>query len=230
MKNKSVMVTAIIPAHNEAGRIGSVISTAVSHRLISEVIVVDDGSIDDTAKEAGRFRKAKVIRLARNMGKSNAVLAGLLRAKGDLIILLDADLVGLTPDDLTDLIMPVVRKEADITMGMLQNSARIYRMIGIDFITGERAFDRRLLADEHALSEVRGYGLEVYMNSLIVKNHLRIRIVKLAAGQVVKKGKVGFLRGLMADVKMVLEMRRTIGIFFMISQIVKMRGLIVKKG
>ena len=92
-------VDIVIPAYNEEGNIARAIET-VFEGLASlpyrfELIVVDDGSHDRTAEIAasyvGRY-PVRIVRLTRNFGKENALLAGLDLARGAATILMDADL------------------------------------------------------------------------------------------------------------------------------------------
>ena len=111
-------IACIIPAFNEASRIGKVISLAVSHPLINEVIVVDDGSSDGTKDVASAFEKARVISFPVNKGKSLAVQAGILASESEYILFLDADLEGLTLENITELIEPILLGNADVTMSL----------------------------------------------------------------------------------------------------------------
>ncbi|MFD1807744.1 glycosyltransferase family 2 protein [Gemmobacter lanyuensis] len=90
-------LSCIIPAHNEAARLGGVLAAVSGHPLIDELIVVDDASRDTTAEIAAQAFGVTLIRQERNTGKTRAVARGLAAARGDLILLLDADLVGLAP-------------------------------------------------------------------------------------------------------------------------------------
>jgi glycosyltransferase involved in cell wall biosynthesis len=94
-----------MPAYNEGGRIAAVLSVVANHPLVDEVIVIDDGSTDDTANVAALFDSVRVIVSERNHGKSGAVIEGLKAAHGTILLLLDADLRGLTHENLTDLIL-----------------------------------------------------------------------------------------------------------------------------
>lgn len=85
-------LSAIIPAYNEAGRIGrAILDTKCVLGDEAEIIVVDDGSSDETAQEALEAG-ARVVRHDRNRGKGAAVKTGALASKSEWILVLDADL------------------------------------------------------------------------------------------------------------------------------------------
>ena len=73
-------ISCIIPAWNEATRIGAVLSVALDHPMIDEVIVVDDASTDDTASVVGAFPAARLIRQPMNAGTTRAVATGVAAA------------------------------------------------------------------------------------------------------------------------------------------------------
>ena len=84
-------VSVIMAAHNEASAIAAVIAAAVkSDPRILEVIVVDDGSHDDTAGIA-QASGARVLRLPHNRGKGRAMQVGIDAARGDVMVFIDAD-------------------------------------------------------------------------------------------------------------------------------------------
>ena len=90
-------ISLVIPAYNEAARLGSTLERAVEYlslRGVSyEVLVVDDGSRDRTVQVAEGFadRGVRVIRHERNRGKGAAVRTGVLASRGDEVLLSDAD-------------------------------------------------------------------------------------------------------------------------------------------
>ncbi|MFQ5809554.1 MAG: glycosyltransferase, partial [Armatimonadota bacterium] len=84
-------VVAIVPAHNEAERIAETLEAVYRIPEVARAIVVDDGSEDDTAAVA-EGAGAEVVRLPHNQGKGAALEAGLQRADGDIVLLLDGDL------------------------------------------------------------------------------------------------------------------------------------------
>ena len=103
--------TVVIPALNEAARIASVVRHAMADPATAEVIVIDDSSIDDTARLA-REAGAEVITSTR-LGKGASMHDGVAVARCDVIVYLDGDLAGLRPHIVTDLCRPLLRGEAD---------------------------------------------------------------------------------------------------------------------
>jgi polyisoprenyl-phosphate glycosyltransferase len=95
-----VMISVVIPLYCEGRHLHKVIS-AVSNELVHsvdsyEIILIDDGSIDDTWKiiteESRSFPAIQAVRLSRNFGKEAALCAGLEMAKGDAVIVMDGDM------------------------------------------------------------------------------------------------------------------------------------------
>jgi glycosyltransferase involved in cell wall biosynthesis len=83
-------VSVVIPAYNEAGAIGGVVRAVSAVPGWHEVLVVDDGSSDATAAEAEQAG-ARVIRHPYNKGNGAAVKTGIREARGEVVLLLDAD-------------------------------------------------------------------------------------------------------------------------------------------
>jgi glycosyltransferase involved in cell wall biosynthesis len=112
--NKPMTVSVIIPAFNEEKTVAHVVSVVKSLPYIGEVLVVDDGSMDQTSKfaeEAG----AKVIHHIKNRGKGAAIKTGFKNSKGDIVVFLDADLKNLTQTQVRNIVDPILNGEADVT-------------------------------------------------------------------------------------------------------------------
>jgi HAD superfamily phosphoserine phosphatase-like hydrolase len=115
------MITVIIPVLNESATIASVVAFAKKHPHVTEVVVVDDGSIDGTpeaAKEAG----AKVI-TSTFLGKGASMQDGLRAAGNDIVLYLDGDLKELSDDLLEKLVYPIEHDEADFVKAKFTRKA-----------------------------------------------------------------------------------------------------------
>lgn len=137
MSNRLPSVSIVVPAFNEAGRIGqSLDAIAVYARRLAaplELIVVDDGSTDRTAAVAERHLagathlQARLLRHAPNRGKGYAVRQGLLAARAPVALFSDADLS--TPiTEMPALIAEIESGRADLAFG---SRALDRRLIGI---------------------------------------------------------------------------------------------------
>jgi len=181
-------ILALIPAHDEAPRIGPVVTVAMRHL---PVLVVDDGSLDDTAEVAERAG-ARVIRQAPNQGKGAALRAGFRAALADdveAVITLDADgqhdptelpafLAAYARRTLagepTELIigqrdfrrMPPVRRLSNV-LGTLVFSAAVGRRIE-DNQSGYRLIGRRLMSATLDSAE-SGFAFEVEMIAICLR-------------------------------------------------------------
>jgi len=122
----SPSLSIIVPAYNEAARLVTTLPTIIDYlsqaRAGSELIVVDDGSTDDTANIAERTLaeahgiSARLIRVEKNRGKGHAVRTGLLHARSNVALFSDADLS--TPiTETSKLVEPIEIGECDLTFG-----------------------------------------------------------------------------------------------------------------
>jgi glycosyltransferase involved in cell wall biosynthesis len=205
-------LTCIICAHNEAPRIGGVLAVASQHPLISEVIVVDDGSMDGTTEVVRSFPSVDIVSLPERCGKSRAFAAGVRAARHDYIMHLDADLKNLRAANITALAEPVLSGGYGMSLSVRRNSLAIYRWLGLDFVSGERVFPKRIVAA--CLSEIDalpGFGIEAYINARIIEEQLSIAVVVLDNVINTRKAvKVGRLRGTLADWKTALDVLRVL--------------------
>ena len=119
-------ISCIICAFNEEKRIGVVLTALKNHPNIDEVIVVDDGSTDKTKEVAGSFAFVKLVSHAKNKGKSSAMAIGIEMARNSVLMFLDADIINITPGDITELAKPVLDGVADVSMSLRKNSLLIY--------------------------------------------------------------------------------------------------------
>lgn len=205
-------VSCIICAYNEEPRIAAVLAAATAHHVLDEVIVVDDASTDNTIDVVERFPTVKLIALPKNGGKSKAMVHGLNAATNELVMLLDADLANLTEHDISALAEPVLDGKADVTISLRKNAFPIHHAIGLDFTSGERLLPKSLLSDVlHEIDRLPHFGIESYMNQLIIKRRMRLAVVKWPGVTHMRKSeKYGLIRGTLSDWGMAVDVLRVL--------------------
>ena len=223
-------LTCLIPAYNEASRIAAVLEAVLNHPLIDEVLVIDDGSTDATSAVVQTYPQARLITLTSNGGKTAALARGLSEAKYSLILLVDADLLGLSQADLTALITPVLTNQADISISLRQNAPFLWRWIGLDYISGERVLHKSLLTPHlHHLKTLPKFGFEVFLNSLLIHQNFRIAVVNWPGViSPLKSQKYGFWAGVKADLAMIRDLIRAVPMRDLVRQIWAMLGLKIR--
>lgn len=118
---KYTKLSIVVPIYNEEKTIQLIINDLDDADLgvEKELILVNDCSTDSTAEILEEYRSKQgfvVINLPQNMGKSQAVKAGILNSTGDLLVVQDADLE-YDPDDLSDFVSLLNKNEADLVYG-----------------------------------------------------------------------------------------------------------------
>ncbi len=115
------MVTVIIPALNEERTIASVIDLVSKSPEVSEILVIDDKSMDSTIDMA---RKPKVrIYTSTKLGKGTSMREGMLLAKNEIIVYLDADILTYPENIITLLTDPIMKGEADFVKSCFSRQA-----------------------------------------------------------------------------------------------------------
>lgn len=182
-------VAVLIPAHNEAERIGATVTAALAIPGVSRCVVVDDASGDATAAAAERAG-AKVVRLRHNVGKGAALETGAMRVENaDILLLLDGDL-GETAAQGALLLAPLLAGSADMSVatfprpegkagfGLVKGLARwgIAHMGGgfapTAPLSGQRALTRPCL--EAVRPFLAGYGAEVGLTIRALRRGFRV--------------------------------------------------------
>ncbi len=181
------MVTAIIPAFQAETTIQNVVSRCMN--FVDKVIVVDDGSTDNTALLAEKAG-AQVITHERNKGKAEAIKSALKRSSGSTVML-DADLQHL-PEEIPKLIEPITHGHADLVVGsrflgnprMMPAHRKLTNKLSqlavqlrtgqriTDVQSGFRAFNNKIR--KLNLSRATRYEIETIMLYEAIKNKLKI--------------------------------------------------------
>lgn len=202
-------VALIIPAYNEASRICATLEAARKSKLADEIIVVSDGSSDETAKAARAVKGVKVIELRQNMGKGAAMSEGVASTDAEVIAFIDADLQGLTGEHIDSIISPVENGKCEMCVGIFRGG-RFWSdtsQIIFPYISGQRAMTRSLFERIPNLRE-KGYGVEVAIYDFLKrrKDVRQRRVVLRGVSNSYKEKKLGFAKGLQARKQMYTEM------------------------
>lgn len=199
-------VTAIIPAYNEEMTIANVVNCLKKVDKIQNIIVVSDGSTDRTAAIA-RECGANVIELKENVGKGGAIKAGVNECGTEIILFLDADLIGLTEKHVLDLIEPVIENQADMTIGIFRNGRMVTDLAQkvTPYLSGQRAIKNSVI-DEIPNIDITRYGVEVALTKYVDKSFIRVQKVDLPdMTHITKEEKLGIVKGVQARLKMYWE-------------------------
>ncbi len=183
-------VVAVVPAHDEGDRIGDTVQALRGLPGVSEVVVVDDGSRDDTSL-AALAAGATVLRIRRRLGKGAAVEGALARiSPADVWLLADADLAG-SAAGLAPVLEEVLEGRADLAVAMFPAQAgggvgavKGFAAGAIRVLSGFRA--TQPLSGQRALTAAalhacrplaQGFGMETAMTIDAARAGLRIREV-----------------------------------------------------
>lgn len=110
-------LSIIIPVYNESETIAEIIRQVKAVKgFEKEIIVVDDGSTDETSKVIKVIKDIKVINHKTNQGKGSAIRTGIAAATGDYVMIQDADLE-YDPQDILKLLEPIKQGKAEVVYG-----------------------------------------------------------------------------------------------------------------
>jgi glycosyltransferase involved in cell wall biosynthesis len=210
-----VRIAAIIPAYNEEKNIGPVLSVVKQVKELTDILVVSDGSTDRTADIARSFG-LRTIELPYNMGKSYAMKIGLENTSAPFVLFLDADLIGVKPYHIKNLIMPVYQDAADMTLGVFSCGRGVtdFAQRLTPFLTGQRAVKRWILDTLKHEDWTTGYGIEAALTRYAREQGLRVmEIPLLNVTHSLKEEKMGLGRGMVARLKMYWEITKELNRF-----------------
>jgi glycosyltransferase involved in cell wall biosynthesis len=196
-------VGVVIPAFNEVDNVHRVLDAVCAVDWLSQIVVVDDGSTDGTLTVAQYYvrqdERIVVLRLPRNRGKAGAILAGVRALQTDLVIFLDADLVGLQPYHLHHLCVPLLTDESAMAVAVFCHGGvrtDVSHLLTPD-LSGQRCLWR--WAAEQALTPLAGagYGVETGLTIYARRHGWRIRYVAWERmTHIMKEQKRGWIAGL----------------------------------
>jgi glycosyltransferase involved in cell wall biosynthesis len=217
-------VSILVPAFNEDSTLECVVLKLVALSLPEyEIIVVDDGSTDQTVSVAKglmeRFPQIKLYCQAKNQGKTAAIARAIRESDGDILIVQDADLE-YDPAEIPDVIAPILDGVADVVYGsrfLVKRASRVlyyYHYLANQFLTClsniltnrnmsdietcYKAFRREVIAPMHLCS--RGFGMEVEITAMVCKTRAKTYEVPISYyGRTYEEGKkIGTMDGVAA--------------------------------
>ncbi len=204
-------VAAVVVAYNEADRIHNVLEVLCTFLGFSQVIVVDDGSTDETRRAVGAF-PVVYLRVDPNQGKGHALDVGVKGADASVIFFADADIVGLTHRAIEQIVGPVLDGSAEMFIAMRNRKIYYLRaLMGfIPLLGGERALTKKLW-EELPAKYKSGFKIEAGLNFYAVHfgRGLRFRIFK-EIKQTIKERKYGLKEGLRRRFRMLFEVGQAV--------------------
>lgn len=216
-------LSVVVPVYNEEATLGEVVRKLLSVPCLLEVIIVDDCSTDGTGavarQLAERHPQVRLVRHARNAGKTAALKTGFALTTGEIVIVQDADLE-YDPAEIYGVIRPILEGHADVVFGsrfLVRRAARVlyfYHYLANKFLTylsnaltnlnmtdietGYKAFRGEIIRNMLIVSS--GFGFEVEVTAKIAKLKVAIYEVPISYyGRTYAEGKkIVFLDGLIA--------------------------------
>ena len=170
----------IICTYNEEKTIANVVTACCELNPECEIIVVDDGSSDNTENILNDLTKKysfRYERLTKNMGKSWAMAHGVEISVNDIILFFDADVSSIMKEHFDEILKPVIDSTADMVLGQPSETLIDYRINPFKVLTGERALLKKDIIP--ILSEIRDirFGVETFLNLYYQAKGKRIRYV-----------------------------------------------------
>jgi len=183
-------VSVIIPVYNEKSTIEEILRRVKAEEIATEILVIDDGSIDGTREILENLERDSLLRVIlhdRNRGKGAAVRTGFQNAAGEVFLIQDADLE-YDPRDYPSMIQPIAEGIADVVYGsrflggprrtvmfwhMVANKLLtfmtnlLYNTILSDMETGYKVFKREIVD-----------GMQIHANSFDFEPEFTAKILK----------------------------------------------------
>ena len=186
-------LSIFVPVYNEEGCVGKLLTKLVNLKLDcqKEIIVVDDGSTDNSWEMIKKHKGVKALKHSANKGRGAAIKTALKKCSGDVVVFQDADLE-YNPKDLPRLIEPIIQKQTKVVYGsrFIYNSDMpklfvfgnkfltgffniLYGSRITDLMTGYKAIDSKLLKELKV--EAGGFEFEPELTFKLIRSGLKIK-------------------------------------------------------
>jgi glycosyltransferase involved in cell wall biosynthesis len=187
----------VMPARNEEATVAANVEAAARCRYVRDVVVVDDGSTDDTAAAARAAGAHVLVRAGSSGSKAHAMADGVRASGADAILFVDADCTGLTAAHLDAIAEPFVAGRAAMSLGLFDYGPVWNPLIRRwPPLTGERVIPRWVFESipEHKLD---GYTIELRINEVIAEGRLpTVARTMRGVSHLTKRDKLGTLEGM----------------------------------
>lgn len=205
-----VEISAVISAYNEENSVAAVVKTTLGSKIIDEVIVFNDGSTDKTAENLEQFisnPKYTYIEYEKNRGKSFAMVEGVEKATGDIIVFIDADILNFEEKHIKQLMIPLINKEAGMVIGHPTENKFDEKLNPLQMLAGERALYKIDILP--FLEDIRStqYGIETMLNLYYMSKGKKIKFEYLWGvyhlTKIRKAGLIGSIKNYTVETKQI---------------------------
>lgn len=197
-------ISIIIPAYNEEERIERVLNAVGGSEKVDEIIVVNDGSEDNTVDRVRNWKgQVSLLNLDANKGKANALARGVKIAKHPHLLFLDADLVGLKSTHVDEMIRTYEEGDWEMVLGVFHKGRLRTDLQKMNpHLSGQRVLSKKIW-EKLDLSQAEKFGVEMALTKLSFKLNLNTTKVRLeGVTHVMKEEKRGFRQGIKERLKM----------------------------
>jgi glycosyltransferase involved in cell wall biosynthesis len=203
-----VGITAIVAAYNEEKTIADVLRALTTSPLIDEVIVVSDGSTDETVAISRTF-DVRTIALRENRGKGYAMRVGVDYSSNDILFFVDGDMLNVTERTIESLVLPVLENRSDMNIGVRHRGPVLdflhLKMQCGPVLSGIRVMRREVFERVPPQYQER-FKIEAALNCFCSRSGFRQQhTIIYELGHVIKESKRGLADGLLARWEMSRE-------------------------
>jgi glycosyltransferase involved in cell wall biosynthesis len=179
---ESCNVTAVVCAFNEEHTIFGVLQVLSQSPYINEIIVINDGSTDETSAVLKAFKHntmIHIIEFPENKGKGAAMARGIRCSSNDILLFVDADLLNFNTRHIDKLIRPLFEGKADMVVGYPTMNNAIEKIDPFKPLTGERVVLKKDILPLLTRIEKSRFGVETLINLYYQTNKKRVQSIAL---------------------------------------------------
>jgi len=218
------LVSIVVPLYNEEETVGDVLSRLGQlTKIRKEILVVDDGSKDNSLAVSKQFPFVTILHHNENRGKGAALKTGFVNGKGDIFVVQDADLE-YSPEEIQKIVYPIIEGKADVVygsrfLGKCVGMSFLHRLGNLilsevvslvfsrritDVMTGHKAFSRNALRS--FIIEENGFEVEIEITAKLL-GQKKLRFMEIPISYTYRRkghSKIGFRHGLTCLIKLLI--------------------------